>query len=358
MVRTPEILGSAEVLDQMPVGIFVTDDAGACLHVNRRLSELTGCPREEALGDGWMSALHPSDRDEIVQEWEDAAAEGRSFHLEYRFRRPDGSVVWVLGHADRLRDASGDADGFLGTLVDITERKHAEKRRNELISVVSHEIRGPLASIHGALTYLEAGDYDSEEQAEKLREMALRNSGFLAHLVDDLLVYERLRARRMNLLVETVPLREIAVQAAEMSVMRADAAPSRVKMEVGEGSLRGDRRRLIQVVANLVGNALKFSAATDPVTVRGEVDDVWSTVSVQDQGRGIPPDRLDDIFLPFEQVNAEDRNRMAGAGLGLAICRAIVERHGGRIDVESEVGRGSTFTVTLPTAGPPDEDGD
>jgi len=340
----------------MPVGIFITDGDGSCLHVNPRWSELTGCVEADALGDGWTSALHPDDREEVFREWEVAAEEHRAFHLEYRFQHPDGHVVWVLGNARRLLDDDGQPDGYLGTIVDITERKHAEKLRNELISVVSHEIRGPLASIHGALTYLDAGEYDSEEQAERLREMALRNSGFLAHLVDDLLIYERLRAQRMELLAEEVSLRAVVVQAVEMSIMRADAPPSRVEIEVPDGRLRGDRRRLVQVVANLVGNALKFSKDPDPVTVGGSVDAEWTVLTVQDRGRGIPADSLSRIFLPFEQVYAEDQARMGGAGLGLAITRAIVQRHGGRIEVESEPGRGSTFTVTLPTAGPDDDE--
>jgi len=346
-----EILHSGAILKHLPVGFILTDRSGTCIHVNPRWSELTGCPPEEASGDGWMAALHPRDRKEVSREWSAASREDRAFRLEFRFRHPDQTTVWVLGHAEPIVE-DGRTTARIGTIFDISDRKRAEKRRNELISVVSHEIRGPLASIHGALSYLQNERSLAEDEKQKLREMALRNSGFLAHLVDDLLVFERLEADRMDLLLEETSLESVVARAVEMTSMRAGALPERIEVQVQEGALLCDRRRLIQVLSNLVDNALKFSESDQRVTVTGTIENDEAVFTVQDRGRGIPLEDLETIFRPFEQVTSDDQNRLEGTGLGLAISRAIVERHGGSIRVESQPNHGTTFAVRVPVSGP------
>lgn len=135
-MEAPEALAESErrfraLTTQAPVGIFETDSEGACLFVNDRWSELTGMAMTQALGTGWAEALHPEDRDRVFSEWTAATAAGREFELEYRFQRPDGSSVWVIGRAGALRDDTGAIRGYLGTCLDITERKHTEAARRE-----------------------------------------------------------------------------------------------------------------------------------------------------------------------------------------------------------------------------------
>jgi PAS domain S-box-containing protein len=347
-----EALRSAmAILDGAPVGIFLTTAKGDCTYVNPVWCGLSGLSPEKCSGDGWAAALHPDDRDRVFAEWKAGATAGRPFHSEYRFKRTDGSIVHLVGRAQLAKGPNGE-DVYIGSVTDITERKRAEQARNELISVVSHELRGPLAAVHGALGYLQSGTVSGKEERRELLEMAVRNSKFLSHLVDDLLIFERLASDSVRVQLEEVELHELTAEAVAMSRQRAHAESREIHVAADTGVFVADRRRILQVLTNLIGNALKFSDPGEIVSVTASISPQETVFSISDQGRGIPQHMVEQIFQPFEQVDAEDHNRLGGAGLGLAISKAIVDRHEGRIWVESRVDSGSTFFVSLPTAGP------
>lgn len=343
---------AATVLDGVPVGIFLTDDNAQCTYVNPAWCDLTGLSPEESLGAGWARAIHPDDRDRVRAEWEASVVDARPFHCEYRFQRPDGSMVFVVGRAQRSHDAEGGEDIYIGSVTDISDRKRAEEVRNDLISVVSHELRGPLAAVHGALGYLQSDTVEGEEARQELLDMAARNSKFLSHLVEDLLVLERLDKEKLKVEVEEVELRELAEEAVAMALQRTQPETRKIDLESDDGVFVADQRRILQVLTNLMGNALKFSQPGTSVGVSAKMVGPETVFTIKDSGRGIPADMIDRVFQPFEQVHADDHNKYGGAGLGLAISRAIVAGHGGKIWVESQVGTGSTFFVSLPTLGP------
>jgi PAS domain S-box-containing protein len=339
-----------ETLTSMvPVGIFQTNAAGQCIYVNEAWSGLAGLSAEEARGDGWSAAIHPDDRDRVFSEWEASAKSQKAFRSEYRFLRADGSIRWVVGSAIAYATVSGAEAGFLGSVTDVTEQKAAAAMKDQLIGLVSHELRAPLVAIGGALGHLEPQTLELNEQGRRLYEMAVRNTRLLERLVTDLLEIERVEGGVAALRRSPIPVVEVMQQALELvSVARREdyvevaLLPSDPALTVD-----ADPDRLMQVLVNLLSNAVKFSELGGRVTVEAERDQGDVVFVVRDQGRGVPEHLTEHIFERFVQVEAENEGRH-GVGLGLPIARAIVARHGGRIWVESTLGKGSAFFFTIP----------
>jgi len=231
-------------------------------------------------------------------------------------------------------------------------RKAAEelaRAREQVLAVVAHDLRNPLSTILGAASLLE----DPTQDARDIREtLALINRAVdrMNRLIGDLLDVTRLEAGRLVLEQEPIAVRDLLAQTLES--WEATAASRGLSFEVdpvSEGlAVFADRSRVLQVLDNLVGNAVKFSDAGGRIAVRatrGEGSTTEVRFSVSDTGPGIPPEVLKELFQRFWQANAADRR---GIGLGLAICKGIVEAHGGRIWCESQLGHGARFTFTLP----------
>lgn len=351
---------------QVPVGIYETDAAGRCTFVNQRWSETAGIPWAEALGSGWERAVHPDDRETVLGAWAAAVAARRPFALEFRMRRPDGEVRWVSSEAVALPDGTGAAAGFLGTLTDVTERHDADERvrqtRAELEQraaelersnrdleqfayVASHDLSEPLLVVRGFIEMLATtyGDVIGEE-GNRYVESALSGVVRMQELIDDLLVYSRVG--RASLVKTELSSAGVAREAAEM-VSLDGAALERI--EVGDlPPVRAEPQMMRRLLQNLLSNAIKFSSPDARVTVDATADgDDWR-FSVADRGPGIPPEQGDRVFEMFQRLHGRD---VPGTGIGLAICKRIVERHGGRIWHEPRPGGGTVFCFTIPRAG-------
>jgi PAS domain S-box-containing protein len=335
----------------VPVGIFRADAQDALVWVNEAWAGITGLSFEEALGDGWIRALHPQDRERVLKEWKRAAAAAEPYMMEHRFVRPDGEVRWVVCRALKLTDEQGRCVGYLGSDTDITLAKSAAVMKDQIIGLVSHELRAPLVAIRGGLTFLEPYIQGADEAGRRLYEMAVRNTELLERLVRGLLDIERLEGGQLGLNQERVAVSEALSQALEITLPLAEDHGVAVRAPEPSGAVvSADRDRLIQVFTNLLSNAVKFSKPGGEVQMEVSADLDHVTVGVHDQGRGIPPEYHERIFERFTQVEAGDAALRDSTGLGLAISRAIVNRHGGRIWVESTPGAGASFFVGLPLA--------
>lgn len=232
---------------------------------------------------------------------------------------------------------------------DISHRSALDRLKNEFISTVSHELRTPLTSIRGALGLLSL-DIQSQinEKTANLLRIALANSDRLMSLINDILDLERLQSGLEPLAFQPVQLIQIVRQAIDGIRPVADAAGVQMIHDTIEVEIAANPERLVQVLTNLLSNAVKFSPRDSTVFIMLHPDSNGVTLSVTDQGRGIPADKLEAIFGRFQQVDASDSRQKGGTGLGLAICRNIVEQHAGRIWAERNPVRGSTFRVFLP----------
>ncbi len=245
-----------------------------------------------------------------------------------------------------------DQGRYSGTVLsfrDISQRFALDRMKDEFVSTVSHELRTPLTSIRGALGLLSAGILgEINDKAANLLRIALSNSDRLVRLINDILDLERIQSGREPLSFRPIALSEIVRQAIDGMMPVADAASVQLIHDTNLVQLIADPDRLLQVITNLLSNAVKFSPEGSTVSVTLREGSSGVTLSVIDQGRGIPADKLDSIFDRFQQVDASDSRQKGGSGLGLAICRTIVQQHGGRIWAERNAVLGSTFRVLLP----------
>ena len=226
-----------------------------------------------------------------------------------------------------------------------------DRMKNEFVSVVSHELRTPLTAIRGSLQLLLA-DSNSvpDPDNRRLLETALHSCERLVRIVSDILDISKIEAGRLTLRPKRLALADIAQQsidgvrqvAAQVGVTLVNEVPRDLPPVVG------DPDRLTQAVINLLSNAVKFAPSRSSVTVKGREDGNFVVISVRDQGHGIAADDIERLFHKFQQLEGSGSRRVSGTGLGLFITKAIVEQHGGRIEVESKVGEGSTFSIALP----------
>jgi PAS domain S-box-containing protein len=365
-----------------PVGIFRTDADGRTTYVNPRWCEIAGMSAGSATGDGWVRAVHPDDRGPLAEGWQLASREARPSRADYRFVREDGSVTWVMGQAIPERNEAGQIVGHIGTITDITERKLAEgalrrahdelearveqrtaelaaaKERAEsadrvksaFLATMSHELRTPLNSIlgfSGVLLMGLAGPLNTEQT--KQLGMVRRSAGHLLDLINDVLDLSKIEAGQLRVESERVDLRETVDKVVETVRPLADkkGLPLCATLPADLGILTSDRRRVEQILLNLLNNAIKFTE-TGGVSVTADVTASAVSIRVSDTGIGIRSADLQQLFQPFRQLDTGLTRQHEGTGLGLAICRRLATLLGGEILAESEFGRGSVFTMTLP----------
>jgi PAS domain S-box-containing protein len=233
---------------------------------------------------------------------------------------------------------------------DNSQRYALDRMKDEFVSTVSHELRTPLTSIRGSLGLLSAGLLgEMNQKASSLLRIAVTNSDRLIRLINDILDLERMQSGRATLNLRRLSLRELAQQAMESMQPLAENSGVTLTLEAGQDvCVDGDLDRLLQVTTNLLSNAIKFSQPQAHVRLLIRRQKEQAQLSVVDEGRGIPADKLESIFDRFQQVDASDSRQKGGTGLGLAICRTIVEQHGGRIWAEQNEDHGATLHVLLP----------
>jgi PAS domain S-box-containing protein len=271
-----------------------------------------------------------------------------TFNRNYR---QDGSVIQCEWYNSALPDASGQMESILSLILDVTDRHKVERLKDEFISVVSHELRTPLTAIHGSLGMLASGLLDAQpEKGKRLLRIAAESTDRLSRLINDILDIERIVSGNIGMVNTNCQVAEAIAEAVDGVQPLADQAGIIISVSSIAAQLLADRDRLIQALTNLLSNAIKFSltGSTIWLTATRQADEIL--FQVRDRGRGIPADKLDSIFERFHQVDASDSRNNKGTGLGLAICRSIVQQHSGQIWVESELGKGSTFSFTFPTS--------
>ncbi|MDE1154936.1 MAG: PAS domain S-box protein [Acidobacteriaceae bacterium] len=249
----------------------------------------------------------------------------------------------------------GRAVGVVVAFTDISERNQLDRMKDEFISTVSHELRTPLTSLRAALGLLGGGVLNSKpEKMRQMMEIAIGNTDRLIRLVNDILDLERIGSGKAELRQTQCSVNELFERTTSLLTATAQKSNIRFTLEANDVQVWADPDRILQTLTNLVSNAIKFSppASTIPseIVLRAHrVTPEEALIEVQDHGRGIPEDKLQQIFERFRQVDASDSRTMGGTGLGLAICRSIVQQHGGHIWASSRLGEGSTFHFTLPT---------
>jgi PAS domain S-box-containing protein len=341
-----------DVLDFLAEGICRVDAQGKVSSANIAAARLLGFPPPTLIGKPVHTVLHglapvpPQCAEGCLLAC--LTAKNRTASGEETIFRADGSSFPAEVAYTPILD-QGRISGALLSFRDITQRHAMDSLRDEFISTVSHELRTPLTSIRGALGLLSAGALGKMNTKEaNLFRIALTNSDRLARLINDILDLERIQSGREPLAFCPVQMADIVRQAIEGMAPVAMEAGVELVHDTTRVEVSGDHDRLLQVLTNLLSNAIKFSPSGAAVSVTLRLGLGGVILSVVDEGRGIPPDKLEEIFGRFHQVDASDSRQKGGTGLGLAICRSIVLQHSGRIWAEQNPLRGSAFRVFLP----------
>jgi len=333
---------------------------GYITYCNPYWYEYTGLSKKKTLGHEWTAAIHPEDRDRAVGSWQAAVQEGNDFEVEMRLRARDGSYCWYLARGRPGRDDAGKVDAWLGIAIDIEARRKAEEEawaasqaKSEFLASMSHELRTPLNAIGGYAELLAMGVHGplNAEQAQDIARIRRSNQHLLT-LINDVLNFAKVDAGQTEYRMTSVPVDEALRDTESMIAPQILGKGLHYSYKGGDksASVLADPEKLQQIVLNLLSNAVKFTEAGGTITLSSEPRGNCIEISVADTGPGIPPEKLERIFDPFVQAQRRLNQPVQGVGLGLAISRDLAQAMDGEITVESVLGEGATFTLSLPRA--------
>ena len=345
----------AMLLANVHDAVVMTDLDGVVTYWNEGATRLFGWTAGEMVGRPYADRFPEPTRAWVAAEVR-ARAAGSPWAGEYEDTRKDGSRVWIDARVTTVKDAAGRVAGVLGLSHDVSERKRAEdalreadRKKDEFIALLAHELRNPLAPIRNGLQVLRlSADPAARDRA---RAMMDRQLAHMVRMIDDLLDVSRIGRHKMELRRGRTTLAEVVASAVETARPAIDAAGHdlTVALPADPIPLDADLTRLAQVFSNLLTNSAKYTPRGGRIWVSAESGGGAVVVSVRDTGIGIPAESLPTIFDMFSQVDRTIERSTGGLGIGLALVKGLVEMHGGTVAAASDgSGRGSTFTVTLP----------
>ena len=346
------------LINTSPVGVVVFDaQRGVPVSFNREAARIAGSLRmpDASLEDllNIVTCRRADGREVTLEEIPLARAlsTGEIVRLEeIVLKVPDGRSVTALINATPIHSEEGEVETVVVTLQDMTPLREMERLRTEFMGMVSHELRAPLTSIKGsAITLLdETSALDPAEMREFFR-LISEQADRMRSLISDLLDVAYIETGTLSISPEPSDTARLVDEAKILFLSAVRRNSIRIEFAPGLPQVMADRRRIVQVLYNLLSNAAKYSNDLSTISVSAVRETFQVAISVADEGRGIPAERLPFLFRRFSQIDGEERSGLAGSGLGLEICKGIVEAHGGRIWAESDgPGLGSRFTFTVP----------
>jgi PAS domain S-box-containing protein len=354
--------------DSSPVLIWMADSSREFTYFNQPWLDYTGTKLEEQTGDAWTSGVHPEDIVYVRAMLESAFESKNSFSMDYRLLRFDREYRWIRSQGAPLLGANSEFDGYIGSCFDITETIQATERMEKaklaaeestrskslFLANMSHEIRTPMNAIIGMADLLTQTDLEAEQI--EFAQTILSSANSLLSVVNDILDYSKIEAKKLEIapIIFSLPslLKEVETSFRPHCVKK-QIIFNIVNSDRDLNFIKGDETRIRQILNNLLGNAIKFSKIAGHVTIklsteRSDRDSNFLIFEVKDNGIGISEDQQSSIFYSFTQADSSITRKYGGTGLGLSIVAQLVELMGGKMFLQSEVGKGSIFTVRLP----------
>lgn len=345
------------------------------LYADRQLARLFNLPESDADGGllaRYIKSIHPDDVERVTAALAQSVQTGDEYNADYRVIQADGSVCWVSARGRPENDAAGHPLRMPGVVVDITARKlleeelrirlaqlaEADRRKDEFLATLAHELRNPLAPIRNSLEIMKMPRLDAAT-VQRTRDVMERQVHHLVRLVDDLLDVSRVMRGKINLRMESIEMATVVAQAVEMAQSLIEARGHRLALSLPEQSLlvNADSVRLTQVIGNLLTNSAKYTEPNGHIWLSVREDAGEAVINVRDDGIGISPDMLPHVFELFVQADHASTKAAGGLGIGLTLVKNLVQMHGGTVEARSAgLGLGSEFSVRLPllVGGPHD----
>ncbi|TAK08643.1 MAG: PAS domain S-box protein, partial [Candidatus Manganitrophaceae bacterium] len=355
----------------IPQIVWIARPEGTIDFFNQPWFKYTGLTFEQSEGWGWKKVLHPEDLQSALDKWVEALRVGRDYHAECRLKRADGTYRWHLVRAFPERDPQGQILAWLGTSTDVNDQKQTQENlqriiheleqkkgeaetatrlKSEFVSNVSHELRTPLNAILGYASLVLEGTYgEIPEHLKNPVDGIQRNAFELLELINNLLDLSKIESGRMPLVIESIDLGSLLPRAAEKvdPLLNGKKVAIQWRIEENLRHIQSDPLRVRQIFMNLLTNAIKFTEE-GLITISAANVERGVLLSIEDTGIGIKEEDLPAIFDVFRQIDGSTTRKAGGSGLGLTIVKNILEVLHGTINVRSEFGKGSTFTVFLP----------
>lgn len=345
------------IANAMPQMVWSTLPDGYHDYYNDQWYAFTGVSYGSTDGDGWNGIFHPDDQERAWKLWRHSLVTGEPYEIEYRLRHHSGEYRWTLGRALAQRDDSGKITRWMGTCTDIHEHRltqealrESDKRKDEFLAMLAHELRNPLAPISSAASLLLTNG-SNQAQVQRISAVISRQARHMTGLIEDLLDVSRVTRGHITLEKEPATLQAFVSEAIEQIRPSAEARHHNLTVEMSSPGAQvcGDKKRLVQVLANLLSNAVRYTPDGGEIVLRSEVQDNQVILTVYDNGIGMSPDLTERAFELFVQGERASDRSQGGLGIGLALVKRLVALHGGSVSAYSAgLGLGSEFTVRLP----------
>lgn len=353
--------------ESLPQIVWTARADGWCTYFNQKWVDYTGLSLEESYGHDWNIPFHPDDRQAAWETWQNAVANKTEYSIECRLRRYDGTYHWWLIRGAPKMNAKGDISMWIGTCTDIEKIKKTELAlkqseeqllrlnadKDRFISVLGHDLKNPFTTLIGI----------SELLVENIRVFSIDKTEILLNhlksasidtfaLLEDLLSWTNSQSGIMPFEPQIHHLSEIFNNVLEILNIHAGSKNIGINVSVIDNIyVFADINMLKTILRNLISNAIKFTNKGGTITIKAWDDPENVTISVSDNGIGILPEKLTNLFNIFHRQTTRGTDKESGTGMGLILCKEFVERHGGKIWVESKVGSGSDFKFTIPVTG-------
>ncbi|MCC7091620.1 MAG: PAS domain S-box protein [Nitrosomonas sp.] len=345
------------LIESYAQAVWETNADGVVVDDSPTWRDYTGQTFDEWLGYGWVNAIHPDDREYAERQWRKAISMERTINAQFRLKHRDQGWRWTNFRATPIRSSSGEIQKWVGMNIDIDAQKRAEeslqdadRRKDEFLATLAHELRNPLTPISNGLHILRMPGVSSDTM-KNIYTMMERQVHHMVRLVDDLMEVSRITRGRIALHKEVVDLAEVLRSAVETSRSFIDAGQHQLNINLPADPLHleADAMRLTQVFANLLNNAAKYTQEGGHIWLSAERDGTGAVISVRDDGMGISGDILPRIFDLFMQGRQNSYRAQSGLGVGLTLVKSLVAMHGGSVEAHSDgPGKGCEFVVRLP----------
>lgn len=347
-----------QLIESFAQAVWEANAAGQIMDDSPSWRAYTGQTTAQWLGEGWIDAVHPHQRQAVLGQWRQAVDEQKPVQAEYQLQHARGGWRWTSVRATPVFEPDGSVRKWIGLNVDITDRKRAEealrqanRHKDEFLAMLAHELRNPMATLRSGLDILTMTTAQ-DEMSRSTVAMMNRQTDHLVRMVDDLLDVSRINQGKIELQTQRIDLVELVHQAAQSVAFLYQQQGRSLQLTLPKAPiyLQADATRMSQVLTNLLINGVRYTGEGGQVWLRLEGGHNQARLVVRDNGIGLSADQLSAIFELFVQVDNSLARSKSGLGLGLTLVQRLVELHGGWVEAQSEgLGQGSTFTVHLPT---------